>query len=600
MITFGALIAAAYVLGDAAGRLLRIGGTWEDHVLRWTAGTALAGLIAMIVGAWSLQAASAVLYLLAALGLAAEVFAGRHTIPDSAERAPRASFDMLEKASLAAIAGALLLTFLAATAPVTGWEASVAHMALASDYAREGRIHLQPGNVYAACPHLAQSLYAVAFLSGGELAATWLNWFFGALSVGAVAALGVRVAGRRAGLVAAALYAAAPIFMDQAAAPSVDLALAALATAALCALVRWYDTGRLGALLVSALLAGSSCGARHTGYVVVAFLVAGVLAGGGRRRYTAAGIFVLMATLAAAPWLVRSALLAGNPFFPLLHNVFPSEFILYTAEAGIGVHTGTDASGPSGLTALLRFPWDIIMQPYLYDGWPKSPGGMVLVLGVPGLFLGGRRVRWLGAYGAAGVGVFFFFQRLARYMLPFFIPLHIAAGAAADRVRVGRRLVWGVVMLAFVYHLMLHAGAMHFKVPVLLGMESRTEYLEARIDRYPAFAWANTHLRDGTLLTPDQRTFYLRMPTYQNHAAMAALANMPRDAQLAWLREHNIRYVLVPWDYLETSPALASELLPMFRQWRNDTQHFDVIESMLLARPGGRIDRVDFLEVRDE
>ena len=91
----------------------------------------------------------------------------------------------------------------------------------------------------------------------------------------------------------------------------------------------------------------------------------------------------------------------------------PIDHIAITAP---GTHESIDRARGISFVALLRFPWDIIMRPQDYDGWSKSPGGMVLILGLPGLFLGGWRARILGAYSALGGGLFFFFQRLFGFI----------------------------------------------------------------------------------------------------------------------------------------------------------------------------------------
>ena len=223
---------------------------------------------------------------------------------------------------------------------------------------------------------------------------------------------------------------------------------------------------------------------------------------------------------------------------------------------------------------------------------------MVLILGLPGLVLGGKRIWTLGAYGIAGGTVFFFFQRLARYMLPFFFPFYVAAGALLPRLGRLKTPVSILLCAAFAYHLGLHVAAMHFKVPVLVGRLTKAEYLRERVERYPAFEYANEHLADGNILTPDQRTYYLKMPAFQNHWAMLELAKQSPEAQRAWLHKHNIDYVLIPWTFLEASGAIGPALTPMFKAWASDTPHFRVIGILDLPRTrGAGNDRVEFLEV---
>lgn len=597
---YPALIAAAAVLGALILRPMRLSGGIEGWTYRLLAGFCLAAIIALGIGSYSLRAAAGALYTIAAAGLLYEVFArGRRTavaMPGGTERAPLTIF---ERFCACATGAALLLSLLSALAPITSWDAGVAHLALPDDYARAGRIYFEPGNVYAGYPHLMHALYAVACFSGGAPTATLLSWTFGALACAAMYALGVRIESRRCGWIAAAILATAPIFMDQAGTVSIDLAFTALVTGALAALAAWRQEERGGGLALAALLAGSACGVRHTGLLVFALLIVGVLLVAPRRRIISVGVFTLIAALAVLPWLLRTTLVTGNPIFPFLASVFPSESIAHIPMTGAGPHESIARSGGTGVIAFLRFPWDIIMRPQQYDGWTKSPGGMVLILGVPGLILGSAGARLLGAFSIAGGAAFFFFQRFARYMLPFFAPMMVVAGVAACRTPAWRRSTAALLVAVFVYGLGLHAAAMHFKIPVLLGLETREEYLRERVERFPAFEFINAQLNDGrTVLTPDQRTCYIEPPTFQNHWAMKQLAAQTPEEQRAWLRERNIGYVLVPWTFLEESRAIRGALVPMFERWRADTAHFRLVREFVFPNlRGAGEDRADIYEV---
>jgi len=567
----------------------------ETWLFRLLTGMAVAALVVLLLGSASLTAAQVALAGIAAVGLVRWRARGGVDHADVAEPAPLAPF---EKVSLAAIAGAFVLTLIGALAPVTSWDAAVAHLALPSDYARAGRIYLHPGNVYSGYPHLMHCLFASVYHHGGALPTTVLSWLFGVAACAAVYLLGRRIESRRVGLTAAALLATAPIFMDQAGTVSIDLAFTAFATAALAAVVAWFDEKRLRWLVLAGLLAGSACGVRHTGYVVCVLLAVGVLAGRSPRRIRAVACFSTAALVAALPWLARSALLSGNPVFPLLSGWFPSSAIEHIAVGG--AHESLSRSGGSSLVGFLRFPWDIIMRPGRFDGWTKSPGGMVLILGLPGLLLGSWRVRNTGLYGVAGCALFYFFQRFARYMLPFFTPLMVVAAAAVERTGKLRKGVLAVLAATYLFGLALHGAAIHFKVPVVLGLQSRAAYLTSRVERYPAFAYVNEHLGDGTVLTIDQRSYYINGPSYQNHWALKRIAGLPLKEQVAWLREQGIRYILLPLDFVEASGAIREDVGAMVDVWRRTPGVFEAVcAPMDIPSPKGGLDRVEIYRVKD-
>ncbi len=599
LMPFLLIIAAAGVLGGFAARRLGLGPGLEAWVYRILLGMCMCALIAIALGSFSLLLAQTALGCMAVAGLLWEFRAYARQAESAANATPPMRLSAIEYVAIASIGAAWLLTLLSALAPVTAWDAAVAHIALPASYARAGRIFLDTGNVYSAYPQFMHALYAVAFYHGGEKPVTLLNWSFGALGCLSAYVLGARALNRKCGLIAAAMLATAPIYMDQAGGVSIDLAFTALATAALSAAMAYADRPEEQRwLYVSALLAGSACGVRHTGYLVCLLLALAVLFASRQHRAKRFLQFAGLSALAAGPWLLRSGLLVHNPVFPFLLSFFPPASIDHIAITALGAHESVTQSGGLSLVSILRFPWDIIMRPGRFDGWTKSPGGLILALGLPGILLAGKRARWLAAYSVAGGACFCVFQRLARYILPFFVPMMIVAAMAAVELKWFRRAVAVLLVLSFGFGLALHAAAIHFKVPVVLGLETREKYLSRRVERYPAFVFANQHLNTGgRILTPDQRSYYLDAPAYQNHWGMKQLLTMSTEQQLAWLQDHKIRYLMLPVTFVRESGALK-DLQPLFNAWRVDRAHFRAIEYMTLPRVKGEgQEQVEFYEV---
>lgn len=597
------LIVVIAAWGVGAVMLIRVAleDPLEAIAFRLLCGIVPVAVVALIVGSYSLAGAQY------ALGAVAACYVVYSLLPPSGKtRTPWAwnfgGLSLLERGALAAVAVAWLLSLISALAPATGWDGAVAHLALPSDYAREGRIFPDAGNVYSGYPHFMHALYAVAILGDHELPVSMLNWSMGCLACLAIYSLGRRIGTRQTGLVSAALLATAPIYMDQAGSVGIDLPFVAFSTAAIASVAAWHNERKTEWLVVAGVLAGASCGIRHTGYLVCVLLAVGVVGLSLKSRPARHwAVFSAVALLAASPWLLRSWLVTGNPVFPFFLSFFPDSPIDHIAVSMPGSHESIDRSDGMGLFAFLRFPWDIIMRPAMFDGWNKSPGGMTLILGVPGLIIGGARAWWLGAFSAVGGAVFFFFQRLARYLLPFFTPMMVVAALSAERIPRGKRAVAGLLLFSFAYGLGLHAAAMHFKIPVVLGRQTKQEYLTDRVERYGAFVYANTRLNDGgKLLTLDQRSYYLDGPSYQNHWSLKKIAGLSLEQQVAWLRAQGIRYVMIPEDFVKDSGALSGEIAAMLSVWQRSPEYFEPIDTPLqLPRKNGRgVEQVAFYAVR--
>jgi hypothetical protein len=123
----------------------------------------------------------------------------------------------------------------------------------------------------------------------------------------------------------------------------VDNIAAAFALASLWLLLK----GRIGAAGFAMACALATrymiWGAFPGGLLAIAIL-------GGEKRWKKMALFCGVAMLGAAPFLARNALLNGNPFFPLLSEIFNG--VPLSAFSGWG--RGRD------LLSLLLFPWDLL------------------------------------------------------------------------------------------------------------------------------------------------------------------------------------------------------------------------------------------------
>ena len=163
------LIVAAVLVGTWALRPMGIGATVAGLAYRLLIGLFICSAGILAVGSVSLRSVEAGIWGVALVGFGYELFLGRRRNRDARQSEPESPpTGLFEYICACAVVCALALALVSALAPVTGWDACVAHAALAVDYAREGRIAVSPGNAYSAYPHLAHALYAAAFVLGGE------------------------------------------------------------------------------------------------------------------------------------------------------------------------------------------------------------------------------------------------------------------------------------------------------------------------------------------------------------------------------------------------------------------------------------------------
>jgi len=586
--TFAVLAIAAGGIGVTVLQPLRISSRIERVLFSLLIGLVCCAVWVIAVGSVSLYAAISGLYVVASLflfGLIARVGRRREMFLHTANISGT-SLGWIERIAMGTIVFGLGASFISALAPVTNWDAGAAHLALPAAYARAGNIGVLEANNYSAYPHLVHALYSVSYGTGSELGPGLLSWVFASLSAGFAYCLGSRLANRKAGLIGAAALVTAPIFADQAGTPSIDLAFACMVLAALVALVAWHQEEDPGWLVLAGVLAGSACGVRHTGYLTAVLFMAGVSLVAPARRGRWAAVFALLVMAGAAPWLLRSWLTVGNPFYPFFASVFGSwgEF-----DADVASLASHDSMRAWGLWDFVRFPWSVVMTPDAFDGWSSNPGMLVLLLGVPGVVFGGRRAVLIGVFCLSGVLAMFFFRQHVRYLLPFFLPMMALAGVGVVRIPVARRAVAGVVVCALVLGVGVQAAAVHYKVPVVLGFESREAYLGQRIERFEAFEWARENLPDdAVVLSLDPRGYYFDRDCYQNFEGLKVLVGADSATQRSWFEQHEIDYVFYPDDYVRQSPGFRETgVQAVVDGWRSDTNRFALVASLDVARARG-------------
>jgi hypothetical protein len=606
--TFAVLVVAACGIGVTALRPLRVISGVEHFLFSLLVGLAVCAVWVIAVGSASLFGAVAGLAAAGAVSCRGALLWISHYRLHGGIPAPFdysssnvlplgrhfSNFDRLERLAFAAVVVGLGSALISALAPVTNWDAGAAHLALPSAYARAGSIGVMEANNYSAYPHLVHALFALVYGTGSEFGVGLLSWVFAAMGVGFTYCLGNRLGNRKAGLIGAAALATAPIFSDQAGTPTIDLAFACMVLAAVVALVAWRQEDYSGWLVLAGVLAGSACGIRHTGYLTAVLLVMGVALAAPSMRGRWAVAFALTVLMGAAPWLLRSGLAVGNPFYPFFASVFGSwgEF-----DADVASLASHDSMRAWGFLEFVRFPWSVVMAPDAFDGWSSNPGVLVVVLGVPGIIFGGRRAVLIGLFCLAGIMAMFFFRQHVRYLLPFFLPMMALAGVGAVRIPVARRAVTGIVVFALVLGLSVQAAAVHYKVPVVLGFESRETYLRERIERYSAFEWARENLPDdAVVLSLDPRGYYFDRDCYQNFEGLKALIGTNSATQSAWFDQHGIDYVFYPDDYVQHSPGFRETgVQTVVDGWRADPIQFSLIASLDVKRARG--DGTELVEI---
>ncbi len=413
-----------------------------------------------------------------------------------------------------------LVSLIGCFAPPTEleWDSIAYHLADPKMYLQAHRILYIPWEDHSNFGFTAEMWYLYGLLVAGFPLAKLFHFACGVGTCVAVYALGARQLSPAAGKFSALLLASTPIVFWEAGTAYVDLATAFFTTLTLLALGQGMTLRDPRWLRLSAVLMGLTLSTKATALGTLGLLALGLLVWRlhGLQEAPVAAVksvvlWGLLALVVGSPWLVKSAILTGNPVYPFFYGVFGgrgwSQFAAdyYTQwNAGFGM-------GHS-LSDIALLPWNFIMflLPGHLTAYPKPFNDRQLVVGAYTPVLLGALFFPVFVRGAtAAVKVLALFalgslllwagtMQYVRYLLPTLPVLCLLAGyvlvqACQLRLPSGYALAaLGVCSLAF--SLFVGASLLAAEAPVVFGQVTRDDYITQGFEPYPAMQFINTEL----------------------------------------------------------------------------------------------------------
>jgi len=343
----------------------------------------------------------------------------------------------------------------------------------------------------------AETLYALMMMLGGAEAAKLLSFSVALLCCLAVYCLGREVVGASHGMLAAMLFAFAPLVGWEASTTYVELFVACYFTLTLTAVILAYKSEDDRWFFVAGLCAGCALSFKVLAGILIILLL--VLLTGWRwwstRRWGATAAsswyFALGTALTGFPWPLLRLVETGNPVFPLLNNVFRSRFFPEVAFPGFLASFGIGKDP----IALLRLPWDVSFaaQPFGEGLPPIAVGASVLLALLASLGQGnGGLVGLVASLAASYWLVWGLSSQYLRYLLPGFPAICVLASLGLEALRKGASTgtrKFGDIVVPFLVLVLLGCGFLgyartFFNIPeripwkVAFGFEGREDYLE--------------------------------------------------------------------------------------------------------------------------
>ena len=233
----------------------------------------------------------------------------------------------------------IALQLVAALAPPlpTDYDGLAEHLAMAKQWARDGRIHPLWYDHHSQFPATVQMFYTLAHVLNHPGAAKLFHWGFGVMAIGAVVLIGRRLAAPAAGSWAGLILATTPGFAWLMGVGYVDLATIACGLLALLFFLRWAQDREDWLLWLSAVMAGAGASTKMQGLALMGVLALGalvVMRGRWLQGVGKAAAYVGIALVVCCPWYIKSYVWTGNPVYPFAYSVFGGK--MWSAERAEG------------------------------------------------------------------------------------------------------------------------------------------------------------------------------------------------------------------------------------------------------------------------
>ncbi|MFN2501693.1 MAG: ArnT family glycosyltransferase [Pyrinomonadaceae bacterium] len=482
------------------------------------------------------------------LGLALAALHFRQVPTSTSESKSSGAGSIYSYVLTAAIALVVLVALISALAPPIAKDTLLYHFALPKAFIAQRSNAFIDGNIasYLALGtemHVVWAMLLGGFLSqrAAEAAAGASMFLFFPLVLAAVYGwLCEMNVPRTWALISAAAVATVPTAFQVASSGYGDLALTLFVTLAVYALTRWWKEQTTSSLVLMAIFLGAALSIKLTAiFVIAAFALILLLKARGAvntGKVVATGFStLLLAGLIASPWYIRTWSATGSPIFPFYMSILEGKAAGWDVERSnlfqaMNSQYGGDAkSVVDYLTAPVHLA--ITAQPEMprnFDGVMGVAFLIALPILIWGLWNFELPVEAKICTGVAAIVFLFwlFSSQQLRYLLPILPMLSVAiflSTASIAQKRPSLRIVWQVSFsAAALVGLSTSAAWFMQKAPlrVVLGGETREEYLTRNLDYYPFYELLNGESNPDAkvwLINMRRDTYHLDRPVFSDY-----------------------------------------------------------------------------------
>ena len=430
----------------------------------------------------------------------------------------------------------LLLVLWCCIVPPHQYDSLVYHLPLAANYAKAHGLVKTSWLFYSHFPQNGEMLFAVSLLLKSDILAQMFMWFSLFLSSWWIFEIARLEIPMEAVALSIVLLLTQSSVMLLSASSYVEPLVMLWTTAAVLSFLRWEEIRYASPdskawLILSAVFSGLALGTKYYAGITAAILGTALW---GRvffpknsrsQALKDAASFTLIVTFLFSPWMIKNWLWAHNPFFPFFNPLFKTSANAWNKGVAQNYFNAL-AEYRSGLNYAhwFDFPLMLLTNSLRFGRGMDVLGGLgweILFWSLPLAVWFSRKnqfLRRLVSFSLIYIAVWFLTGVVLRFLIVLCPLLCLLAGNALEKLKErlsppSKIILTSAVSLIILTHLLLFLFV-NFGVfdagQILLGLQSRTEYLSQRLLYYPCANYASQRSKrnDKILIMGEQRSYY--------------------------------------------------------------------------------------------
>lgn len=372
--------------------------------------------------------------------------------------------DRISLLFLALLFASVVVNIIGVLGPELGFDALWYHLTIPKIYLQHQKIFFIPGSLfyYSAMPKLTEMFYLVSlvFFPSGTLAKA-IHFSFGILSVIALFSLAKRYLKTRESLLTVLIFYTTLIVGWQSITAYVDLARTFFEILALKLFLEWEEEKDMK-LIESAVMLGLAISTKLLSFITLPIFLILILIKS--RKILTTFYYLLTTIFIPLPWFVFSYLYTRNPIYPIFSGILDQSHRLVVFN----------------LVGFLKDFWILFYR-------PQDPISPVFLIFLPVVLLRVLKgnLRVLFGYVFLALLFWYFTPRTggSRFILPYLPALSLlTVCVVSSGEKFFQRVIFVIGILSAVINISYRALANKKYIPVIIGRESRNEFLGKKLN----------------------------------------------------------------------------------------------------------------------